>query len=265
MKMKEDLSKQITISDWRPEGAYPVRPHSLSQQEKDHIFKLADAKKHKNRDDFIKHIEVIIGSFHAAKDFRSRTTPKQVRDRLERLQKYSKSLMKEMEQLDEYSIQLLSKAGVKEFNYVNDEVLQQISKAARGPDWNRPKIEELPDGTINVGVNNEKCKGFTFDEASVAVWYVDYHAGIALEKIKNYPKHRLKELERHNLACDVALGLKSLLGIEPTSNIDGIFSNVLRAVLEYAGLPIKEGTDIVNRDVRGLVEAAIEHINSVNE
>ena len=97
MKIKEDLSKQITNIDWRPEGAYPVWSYSLSQQEKDHIFELAGAKKHKKRDDFIKDIEEIIGSFHAAKDFRSRTTPKQVQDRLERLQKYSKSLMKEME------------------------------------------------------------------------------------------------------------------------------------------------------------------------
>ncbi len=266
MKEKEDQSKKITSTDWMPEGVYSVPLHSLSHEEKNHILSEAFASEHENKDEFISYMEEIISQFIAAKNFRSRNTPKQVKDRLERLQKYAKSLMIEIQELDEYSTQLLSKFEFSLEDLSDDDAAKQrLSEKIRGPDWSRPKIEKLPDGTINVGIDDEKCKGFTFDEAANAIFYINYHAGMALEKIKNHPKHRLKEIERHYLSRNVAFGLKNILDIEPTIDTDGTFSNLLRVVLEYAGVPAKKGINIEDRDVSGLVEAAIEDLNLVNE
>ena len=243
MKKNETQPKQDAQTEWLPEGVFDLHPHPLNEEQKKHILLVAGGKTHKNRYDFIRQIEIILGGFHARKEFYSRTTPSKVRAKFAKLQKHASLIMDTIQDLDEYSEQLLSKYG-------------------RDPSWYRSKIEKLSDGIINVGVNTEMCKGFTFEEASVAITVIYNHAGFALEETKNYTKNRLKRLAHQSLAYEIAHALRDYLNINPTTNPDGPFANVLTAVLYYAGDETKEGINIKNRDVRDLVKKALNDLKA---
>lgn len=264
MKTNENQTVRGSKKPWFPEDVYGVKAHSLKEEEKTYLLEIAEATKHQNRDDFIEEIEIIIGGFHAEQEFLDRTKPTKVRDRLEKLQKHANLLMHAIENLDKYSMQLLLKFEFSLQDLSGDEAAKQrLSEKIRGPDWSRPLIEKLDDGTIDFGVNQEKCKGFTFEEASMAIASLSWHVENALERIKEYEiNRRLPELGRKHLAYNTAIAIKDILGVEPTKDIDGRFANVLRAVMDCADISTKKGVDPENRDVRDLISYALKEIKA---
>ena len=236
---------------WLPEGVINFKTVELTDAQRDHILQAAKAKRSPRKHEFIEEIEIAIGVFHGERAFLSRTTPAQVRGKMRRLEKHAKALIKEIEGLDEYSIQLLSRSG-------------------RGPKWSRSTTKRddeglhvgaMPDGTPLFEIR----EGFTFNEAAVAVEHLKYHSSAVLAATENYPRHRLEDLATKHLAYDVAAALKNHLGINPTTGTDGIFAQVLRLVLEYAGDRPKLGVDHETRDVRGLVSGALSELRSGRE
>lgn len=223
--------------EWLPDGVYVIRPPELTEPQKGHILEAAEAKGHERRDDFIRQIEIIIGSFIAEKEFLSKNTAVKVRNRLRKVEKCAVALMNAIEDVDEYGTQLLSRSG-------------------RSPTWSRPAVETLDDGTTQVGVHNEDVPGFTFYEASPAVAAIRYHVVAVLGQTTQYPKRRPKRLAHQHLTYHVGDALRDHLGVELTFNPAGRFGAVLVAVLACAGDEPKKNTDAATRDVSGLLNQA---------
>ncbi len=223
--------------EWLPDGAFDVKRHVLSQEQKVRILEAAKARDHARRDEFITRIELYIGTFHSAKKFQSNATPAKLRNRLRRIQKNCDSLMNLIQELDPYSTQLLSRSG-------------------RGPTWSKPLVESMADETVQVGVNDEEVEGFTFYEAAHAIRYIAHHVREALEQTKDHPKNRLEEWPRRNLTEGVGIALIKCLDVKPTFGVSGLFGDVLVAVLDCAGDTPKKGVDKGARDVRDLLKQA---------
>jgi len=241
-------NKKVTKKPYHPDGVYDVRSHSLNQESKSTLLKIAKAENHKRRNEFINAIELAIGRHEAASNFSGRTKPSLMKDRLKDLQKKAKLLMKDINKLDEFSTQLLSKSG-------------------RSPDWERSTYKQdgdvihvgaMPDGSPLL----EMRKGFTFEEAAKAIPAIYWHASNAVEKINEYNINgRHPDTNRQSLAIDTAKALKEELNIELTNDPDGIFSNMLREVMFCAKIKMKKGISKEVRDVRELVKYALSELS----
>jgi len=240
----------MTKKPYHRDGVFDVRSHSLNQESKSTLLIITKAENHNRSDEFINAIELAIGIHDAESNFCERTMPSLVKDRLKELQKKANLLMVDFEKLDEFSVQLFSKSG-------------------RSPDWESSTFKQdgdvihvcaMPDGSPLL----ETHKGFTFEEVSMAVASIHWHASNVIEKINEYNiNERHPDSKRQSLAINTAKALKEKLNIELTKSQDGIFSNVLREVMLCAKIKMKKGVSKEVRDVRKLVKYALSELSLV--
>ena len=244
MSKKKSRQTELSGKPWIPDGACGFKPHLLTTEQKTAILEIATAEKHQRKDEFIHAIELAIGGYLAWKEFQQATKPAKVKSKMNAMQKHVNVLMDDINSLDEFSWQLLIRAG-------------------RGPNWTQPGIREengalrvgaMPDGTPIL----DECKGFTFLEAKEAVNQIRGFADTVLHELPRYAtdqKH--PDIARDNLAYAIHDGVRDIIGTVPTSDPNGVFSNVLREVVAMAGIKPKNGTTDEDRDVTDLVRKAL--------
>jgi hypothetical protein len=233
---------EMANSDWGITGAFAsAEQFKLDDGKRDWILTYLEILNHVDRKKFLERVEFIVTAKMSGDSATASASPGKVRDRLRKVDKLSKSLLKALETLDGYSWDLLARQG-------------------RGPSRERPVAEIFGDGTKVFGAKMESVAGYNLNECLHAVATMRIFSTEALKQSADYPSNRITEHSKTQLAIELAKAMRDIVAIQPDNTQSGKFSSCLRWLLEWSGSKPKKGIDPGDRDVRKLVSAALSHL-----
>lgn len=222
----------MTTRDWGATGVTSLRRVEIDEGLRSQILTSLASKKvlipKEKHADFFNELSLAGGLVAAGEDLKSQSTPRQVRENLDRALKAAGGMLKALYRLDGNSHSLLreSLARVATDRSDSAEIVELgVAETMRTPVF----VEEIERCLITLAAGLE-------DAARTA---------------QEYPQGRLPDWGRLCLAAEVADAMRRHIGVNPTSTRGGAFEVVLSVVLEAAThKPVEDVQDLARRALK---------------